>query len=270
MPAYEEISSENCFPFYIRKFWILDNSLSPLQTVLQYALPNTCFTLAFIIGNGVLLEYPDKKSRLVFGSYLVGQLTTKVSVTVLPYTKAFMVQLNPWAASLLSELSFHELTNQVIELRDVNQKIADSIIRDDLIDSKCFKNTMEKIFVDYLYPTKDSMLIASCFHLFRNQPIGHLNKIADLSAHTGYSIRSLEKKFKQNVGLSPKQVHMILRVRSLIDEIQLNKNGKVSLTTLAYRYGFSDQAHFIRTYRNMMDSAPSKFDRAEYILPLFI
>lgn len=267
MSGYEEISSGNCFPFYIRKFWVLDNFLNPLHTTAKYVLPNTCFTLAFIIGNGILLDYPDKEYKLVSGSYLVGQLTTKVSVTVLPYTKAFMVQLNPWAASLFSEISFHELTNQVIELGYLNKKIADSIILDDLTDSKCFKNTIERIFVDYLYPTKDSMLIASCFNLFKNQPIGHLNKIADFSTHTGYSMRGLEKKFKQNVGLSPKQVYLILKVRSLVDEMQLNKNSKVSLTTLAYRYGFSDQAHFIRTYRAMMDSAPSKFDRTKYILP---
>lgn len=267
---YEEIFPENCFRFYIRKFWILDNSVSALPTIAKFVLPNTCFTLAFISGNGLILEYPDKHAKLGFGNYLVGELTTGVRITVLPYTKAFMVQLNPWTPSLLSNLPYDELTNQFAPLADINKNLADSFKLGDIRDNQSFKTLINKILENYLYPTTSSALIASCFDQIRNRPIGDLIKITDLSINTGYSVRSLEKKFKQHVGLSPKQFYMILRVRSLVNELTFSKGEKLSLTALAYRYGFVDQAHFIRTYSNIMNSVPSKFNKGDYILPLAI
>lgn len=93
MLNYVEMSPKSRLSSYVRKFWILDNSTCEVPAATKYALPNTCFTLALIWGNGVIVDFPDKATHMTAGNYMVGELTTKISVTVLPYTKAFMVQL---------------------------------------------------------------------------------------------------------------------------------------------------------------------------------
>jgi AraC-like DNA-binding protein len=41
-----------------------------------------------------------------------------------------------------------------------------------------------------------------------------------------------------------------------------------SLTTLAYRFGYADQSHFIKAFQQVMNEPPSRFVQEQYILPI--
>src|SRR5215217_9252542 len=111
MLNYHELSSSPHLKPYIRKFWVLDNLLSSLATETRYALPNTCFTLAFVCGNGLVIDQGDLSYVVGEGVFIAGQISVKTGISVLPYTKAFMVQLNAQAAPLLTNCPFYQLTN---------------------------------------------------------------------------------------------------------------------------------------------------------------
>ncbi|MDQ0640217.1 AraC-like DNA-binding protein [Pedobacter sp. W3I1] len=267
MLKYLEMSSESPLNSYVRKFWILDNSESGLVATTKHALPNTCITIAIIHGDGLIIDFPNNPISIARGSYLVGEITKATGVMVLPYTKAFMVQLNPWAATLLSNCSFHELTNQFAAIADINRELARSFIDINVLDNKGTKQQILKALELYLYPTGASTLIASCFNLFESHSPFIPLKIAALSDHTGYTVRGIEKKFRRHVGLTPKQAFTIMKVRSVVNEL-ISSTGNLSLTALAYKYGYTDQSHFTRSYFCIMDSLPSKFNKLQYILPL--
>ena len=266
MLNYVEMSPEGRLSSYVRKFWILDNSTSEMPAATKYALPNTCFTLAFIWGNGLIVDFPHKATHMTAGNYMVGELTTTISVTVLPHTKAFMVQLSPWAASLLSNCSFHELTNHFATIMDINTELARSFSNINILDNTGTKQHILKVLECYLYPTATSEFIASCFHLFETYPTAIPFKIDNLSSFTGYTIRGIEKKFRRHVGLTPKHTFTIVKIRLVVNEL-IAPTDRLSLTTLAYKYGYADQSHFTKTFCCIMDSLPSRFDQTEYILP---
>jgi AraC-like DNA-binding protein len=266
MLNYVEMSAEGRLSSYVRKFWILDNSTSEVPAATKYALPNTCFTLALIWGNGLIVDFPDKATHMTAGNYMVGELTTKISVTILPYTKAFMIQLSPCAASLLSDCSFHELTNQFATIIDINKGLARSFLNINILDNIGTKQRILKVLECYLYPTAASEFIAGCFHLFETHPTAIPFKIGDLSSFTGYTIRGIEKKFRRHVGLTPKHTFNIIKIRSVVNEL-IAPTDRLSLTTLAYKYGYADQSHFTKTFSSIMNSLPSKFDQTQYILP---
>jgi len=267
MLNYLEMSSEYPLNSYIRKFWILDNSTSGLVATTKHALPNTCFTIAIICGSGLMVDFLNNAVAMAKGSYLVGEITTTASITVLPYTKAFMVQLNPWAATLLSNCSFHELKNQFAAIADINRNLAQSLSKINVLDNDGTKRQILNSLELYLYPTTASIFIAGCFNFFDSQCTLVPLKIADLSKHTGYTVRGIEKKFRRHVGLTPKQAFSILKVRSVVNEL-ISSRGNLSLAALAYKYGYTDQSHFIKSYFSIMDSLPSKFDEVKYLLPL--
>src|SRR4051794_14997164 len=102
MFLYEEVSIDNPFRQYIRKCWTLDNSASSLPTEAKFVLPNTCFTLVFISGLGLNITNQQQRVSLGPGSYLAGQLTARASISLQPYSKATMLQLNAWTACLLT------------------------------------------------------------------------------------------------------------------------------------------------------------------------
>lgn len=266
MLNYAELQSGKHLNQYVRKFWTIDNTHAFSTPVNRYVLPNACFTLALISGAGVLINFQGGAQQLVTGHYLVGQLSQKTGITILPGTRAIMVQFNPWAAALVSQIPFHELTDNVAYLIDVNPSLALTLRDIDVFDPWHAVKRLEQILSNSLAPTAASAFVAGCFQLFSNiLPIRPF-KITDLAAYTGYTTRAIEKKFKQHVGLSPKQTLSILKVRSVVNVLAM-PGGKQSLTALAYRFGYADQSHFIKSYQQIMGSSPSGFSEEQYILP---
>lgn len=77
--------------------------------------------------------------------------------------------------------------------------------------------------------------------------------IADVALQVGLSESRLMHLFSQQLGLSMRQYILWLRIRHAI---KLWIEGK-TLIEIAVESGFSDQAHFTRTLRRMVDFAPS-------------
>lgn len=266
MLNYAELLPGANFRPYVRKYWTIDNTLSPLIPATKYVLPNTCFTLALISGAGVIIHHSSQVHHLVTGHYMVGQLSQKTGVTLLPGTKAIMVQFNPWAAPLLSNIPFHELTDNFADLINVSRTLALALRGADAFGRLHAIKQLEQVLNHYLAPTSASAFVAGCFHLFNNTGPTQPFKITALAAYTGYTTRGIEKKFKQHVGLTPKQTHTIFKVRSVVDALVLPGHEQ-TLTALAYRFGYADQSHFIKAFQQVMNEPPSRFVEEQYILP---
>ena len=265
MLDYFEMTADPGLNSFIRKFWIIENPYG--LPVTKFALPNTCMTLAIISGNGLIINFKNDTTYLAPGSYLVGELTKKIGITVLPNSKAFMVQLNPWAGGLLSGCSYHELVDQFSPLVDINKTLASAFHKIDNLNNHITRHQIQKAIEKYGYPTTSAKFIEECFYLFDSHPLANPFKIKDLSLATGYSVRYIERKFRQHVGLTPKNAFSISKIRKVVDELSVRDND-LSLTAIAYKYGYSDQAHFTKSYYSIMDSLPSKFIVTPYLLPL--
>lgn len=86
--------------------------------------------------------------------------------------------------------------------------------------------------------------------------------IQRLAAATGWSRRHLERRFREQVGRSPKD---IAQIRRLQEALRLQEAG-VPLAHLATRAGFHDQPHFNRAFKAMMGFSPLRLpaDRLDW------
>ncbi len=82
-------------------------------------------------------------------------------------------------------------------------------------------------------------------------------RIKELAAGLYISQDPFEKRFRQATGTTPKHFAEIIRLRSLIRDIDTFKN----LGTAAHAFGFFDQAHFIRSFRAFTGQPPKAFFR---------
>jgi AraC-like DNA-binding protein len=89
-------------------------------------------------------------------------------------------------------------------------------------------------------------------------------KIGDLLDKLCVSKSTLEKKFQEHVGLSPKILSNILRFNSLVYQQQLAPAP--SLTELSYKQGFFDQAHLVHNFKAFTGLTPGRFFRRDYVL----
>jgi AraC-like DNA-binding protein len=91
----------------------------------------------------------------------------------------------------------------------------------------------------------------------------HLQKgqfrIAELAEHCNLSSRQLQRQFQDVVGVSPKTLARTIRFEEIRKRLMFDPDQ--SLTTLAYEYGYSDQAHFTHDFREFANRTPSEFAR---------
>ncbi|GAA4158761.1 helix-turn-helix domain-containing protein [Phytohabitans flavus] len=88
-----------------------------------------------------------------------------------------------------------------------------------------------------------------------------MRPIAGLAAELGVSHGHLDREFTAIVGLAPRMLSRILRLRALLAEIDVY--GPVDWTGLAATYGWFDQSHFIRDFRRHTGVTPSRYVAAQ-------
>jgi AraC-like DNA-binding protein len=84
--------------------------------------------------------------------------------------------------------------------------------------------------------------------------------IAEIARELGVSHGHLDREFSQVVGLSPRTLARILRVRRLLRHIDVH--GRIGWTELAASLGWFDQAHLIRDFKRHTGVTPSQYQDA--------
>jgi AraC-like DNA-binding protein len=83
--------------------------------------------------------------------------------------------------------------------------------------------------------------------------------VSELSAGVNLSRRQFERKFLQQVGLTPGQLKLLQRVRHARQLINLNPQQ--ALTDIALCSGFYDQPHFIHQFQRITGQTPGQYRR---------
>lgn len=81
--------------------------------------------------------------------------------------------------------------------------------------------------------------------------------VADLEERHGVSARTLQRDFLHYVGVGPKWVLGRYRMHDVVAELDAGDIG--SLTDLALRHGWYDQAHFTRDFTALVGVPPSRY-----------
>ncbi|MFI5492201.1 helix-turn-helix domain-containing protein [Actinoplanes sp. NPDC051859] len=112
-----------------------------------------------------------------------------------------------------------------------------------------------------LAPDAAGPTLARCEAAVRALEADPLRPIAGLAAELGVSHGHLDREFTATVGLSPRLVSRIVRLRALLAEIDVY--APVDWTGLAAAYGWFDQSHFIRDFRRHTGVSPSAYVQAQ-------
>lgn len=79
-------------------------------------------------------------------------------------------------------------------------------------------------------------------------------KIQDMEALTGYTRRTIQRLFVDDVGVTPKLFSRIVRCQSAVYNI--NHSDNIELSDLAFSLGFSDQSHFQKEFKKLVHATP--------------
>lgn len=88
-----------------------------------------------------------------------------------------------------------------------------------------------------------------------------------LARYLGMSCRNLERKFKERIGMTPKQLCRNIRFKHTYKSIEASPRD--NWVDLALACGYYDQAHLINEFRYFTGTSPAEFFKPSSLMPDF-
>jgi AraC-like DNA-binding protein len=120
------------------------------------------------------------------------------------------------------------------------------------------KNFIEEIWLDQLSGKKIAGVVGG-LPAMADMILRHPNdcSIENIASHANMSIKTFERKFIEQVGISPKLFSRIIRFNTAI-ALKMN-NPERSWTDIAHGCGYYDQMHFIKDFKLFSGITPTQY-----------
>ncbi|MDO5968599.1 helix-turn-helix transcriptional regulator [Flavivirga aquimarina] len=242
---------------FVKFYWTLEVPFDP-NNQKQKIIPDGCIEMTFNFKDKIK-RYTSQKDYIIHpNAMIMGQRTKSYFIEPMGDVDSFAICFYPYGfsnfvstplenlvdvetpiESLFGEIPAKELEQKIIQASNTKERI--EIIEAFLLDKLNQNRTIENL----VKTTVDSLQAANGSN--------SINKILkdDLSKR-----RQLERNFKKQIGISPKQLGKVLRLQTALKMIL---NDKESLTNIAYESEYFDQAHFIKDFKEFIGTTPKEF-----------
>jgi AraC-like DNA-binding protein len=168
------------------------------------------------------------------------------------------VHFLPGGGGALLGVNAQELTDRHVALADIWGEHAHTL-RAQLIEAPTPAAKFALLEHEFLSRLRPRPLVhpAISFALRGMQTAPTELRIAQLQSSTGYSPRRFTTLFTDAVGLTPKLYSRINRLRSVVERVA--RGGEVAWADLASEYGYYDQSHLTRDFREFSGVTPGEY-----------
>lgn len=197
------------------------------------------------------------KGKALTELFLYGQTIEPIALEAKGPHKFVVFQLYPFASKyllgidpkVLNDDCYDLLTLDEINIQSYYQQLKQADSLEIMID--WIAQLMLQLIAYHAIPPNDQIQKAIAQILAHKGQI----KISTLLQDIYLSERSFERQFKAQVGLTPKQFAKIIQFQTSIH--YLNESKFKKLTEVGLESGFTDQSHFIKTFKTYTGQTPS-------------
>jgi AraC-like DNA-binding protein len=213
--------------------------------------------IAFFLNGQTFLDSPDGQSRLTSLVSVFGSITPPCGgVHFGGHVLAFGIFFKPLALWQLFRIPPSILTNKVYDAVDLlGKEILDLWAM--LAESRTFQE-QAGLVEEYLLPFAINAL-ARTFVMKTAHYMTHqrgVMRIDELAFHSGLGVRQYERRFVEEVGVTPKLFARVTRFGMALDAKRLAPDG--SWARVAHDLGYFDQMHMVRDFQSLAGAAPGE------------
>ncbi|MDY7395068.1 helix-turn-helix domain-containing protein [Aureibaculum sp. 2210JD6-5] len=239
-------------------YWTLEVPVQN-ETQKQRIIPDGCIEMAFILGDDIKRYTSEDNFILQPRAMVLGQTIEPFYIEPTGYVNTFAIRFYPYGFANFVTVPIEDLANKEtpIELlfgtktaKELEQNIIQATTTEQRIE------IIEKFLLDKLNDLViiDKIVKKTIESLLSTNGSASINSIlkSDLSKR-----RQLERNFKKQIGVSPKQLGKVIRLQTAL-KMLLNHKSE-NLTKIAYESEYFDQAHFIKDFKEFTGINPKEF-----------
>lgn len=256
--TYREFRPGPLLQKHVECFWTIQ-STPAAETLPDRIYPDGCMDIIFNFADPI--RNPDAQIVNTSRAFVVGNMTTFSAVQATGKLDLLAVRFHPGGIFPFLQMPLHEITDRFADLVESHREFVDGFVerlseqptdahRVKLLEHALLAKLFEKRNVDPISEFTVHRLLATRGSV----------SVQRMASECGLSLRQLERKFKERVGIAPKLLAQIIRFRQTQTEIR--QSAEKDLTVIAYECGYFDHAHMTREFNRFAGLSPSFFRKS--------
>jgi AraC-like DNA-binding protein len=252
---YQEFIPHSTLQDFVKRFWILEKEYGA-EDGIEEVTPDACVELILNYGNSYSVITGSTKRELP-NVCLVGLLSKPLRLKAEGLVKIAAVRFFAWGALAFLKNAAGGADVTQIDLDPTWQQVVQRASV--LVQGDNYRKAVEEIEdfliglrLNVLFDPKQVRTAAKLLYHTRGQ-----FRVDELADHCHLSMRQLQRQFDETTGVSPKALARAIRFESIRERLMFDPNA--NLTDLAYEFGYTDQAHFIKDFKAFTDRTPGEF-----------
>ena len=250
---------------YIRHFWILksNSKISLNHTILP------CTNIDFVLNlSRKVILHKHCNSFTPEGFFCTGVQENFLIQTEDDFIHKIGISFKPAGAYYFLNIPLSAFHNQIIELDcflpHFTEKVLDKLKGQPAMADTC--EMLEQVLAGYFNSNKPySGKVMQIIYKFLSENPADIHNFC---SYYGVHPRTLERIFKQYMGVSPRSCRKLRRFQKSV--WHLTRDNYTDLTSLGSNTGYYDQSHFIRDFRSFTGVHPSQFNREKCSMKHFL
>ncbi len=254
---YQTFQPHSDLSALVKFYWTLEVPFDP-NNQKQKIIPDGCIEMTFNLKDKIK-RYTSENDFIVHpDSMVMGQRTKSYFIEPIGDVDSFAICFYPYGFANFVSTPLEELVDIEIPIESLFGEIPGKTLEQKIIQAK---NTQERIeiiesfLLDRLHQhsTIENLVQTTVDVLLATNGTSSIHKILKDEPSKR---RQLERNFKKQIGISPKQLGKVLRLHTAL---KMLLDEKESLTNIAYESEYFDQAHFIKDFKEFIGITPKEF-----------
>ncbi|WP_298897256.1 helix-turn-helix domain-containing protein [uncultured Psychroserpens sp.] len=242
----------------VKFYWTLEVPFDP-KNQKQKIVPDGCIEMTFNFGDKIKRYTSENDFILHPNAMLMGQRTKSYYILPVGNVETFAICFYPIGFINFIKTSLENLVNketpisklfEPTEANDLEKQMTqatDTQERIKIIETFLLKKLNDK-------DTVSNIVKSTVDALLKTNGTTSINAILKDNVSKR---RQLERYFRKQVGISPKQLGKAIRLQTTLN-LLLNKKSE-TLTDIAYENEYFDQNHFIKDFKDLVGITPKEF-----------
>ena len=241
----------------MQQFWATDPSVPARAVEREHVLPSGAGHLVFRLGGPPARVLEGAQGTSLPRAVVGGPRSRYYAKEVSGPARSVGVQLWPSAFGILTDAPASELANRHVALEDLWGSMASSVHQrlGDLTDPEAAIDYVEGVLMARLARVRVP-------HPAVAAALGGLVATGDVASAvqaSGRSHRVFVERFRETMGVTPK---VFCRTQRFLRTLDAVADDDWSLSEVAMRFGYADQSHLNREFREFAGVTPGQYRRA--------